>query len=141
MVACMPACASFSRFVATKTDFLPTVKARIASARSSVNKLVKSPSGSRDTTKLNGQELPVSEHPAATAGRYWKIKNIFPTEKNRRPPQITANDRLSTLRTGRLSVFGTSDVEWPSPVGADEKIEAMSCLHENGQPPPAVPHG
>ncbi|KAL8926161.1 MAG: hypothetical protein Q9208_003064 [Pyrenodesmia sp. 3 TL-2023] len=141
MVACMPACASFFRFFATKTDFLRAVKARIASARSSVSKPVKSPSGSQDTTKPNSQELPVTEIPAATVGRYWKIKNVFPTEKNHRPPQITANDRLSTLPTGRLGLLGTSHCEWPSPVGAGEKIEATRCSHENGQPPPAVPHG
>ncbi|KAI4130645.1 MAG: hypothetical protein LQ338_001622 [Usnochroma carphineum] len=141
MVACMPACASFFRFFAAKTDFFPALKAHISLAWSSVSKLVKTPSGPRNTTGPDNQVLPTGNLTPASAGRYWRVKNVSSSEKDDFPPQITANNQSGTLRTGRLSVFGTGSEDWTAPGRANKEEDATRSSHDVEEPPPAIPHG
>ncbi|KAL2037841.1 hypothetical protein N7G274_009315 [Stereocaulon virgatum] len=95
MVACMPACASFSRHFLYKYEIISSIKSRLFASRSSK----KGPSGP-ETSTTAPSALTIDPR---LRGKYWRIKNAF--SNGDRAPHITRNQQQSRmLRTGELDV-------------------------------------
>ena len=99
MVACMPACASFSRHFLYKYEIISSIKSQLAGSRSSKKKIPK-PSKSHSSTTAPSS----SDRDPRPGGRYWRIKNAFSNGNG--APQITMDKQQSRmLKTGDFDVI------------------------------------
>ncbi|KAL8678562.1 MAG: hypothetical protein Q9186_005107 [Xanthomendoza sp. 1 TL-2023] len=141
MVACMPACASFRRFFSSKSEFLSALKIRLLSVRSSLSRGGRSSSNTKDSSNamnMVGAGEPQLKSGTSTkqAGRYWKLKNGSPSEKNSLPPQITANkERSPSLASARLST-----TDWSLASGHVKKSENLGSSQEDEETLSSSPH-
>ena len=104
MVACMPACASFSRYFLGKSGIISTIRSRLSSPRNSRHRTKFSQS--RATILVSTPASESEEDPGSGRGNYWKIKNPFSKGKDGAAPQITMNQQRShVLQTGEFRVF------------------------------------
>ena len=95
MVACMPACASFSRHFLYKYEIISSINSRLFASRSSK----KGPLGPETSTTAPS----ASTGDPRPGGKYWRIKNAFSNGNG--SPQITRNQQQSRmLRTGEFDV-------------------------------------
>ena len=138
MVACMPACACFSRyFFANHSPMSLVKKSRFSSPRSSRHRRF---SHSRASTMVASAGRP-SESFGDTANSkasYWKIKNPFHNGGDNAAPQITMNDKRSrVLQTGDFDVFNDSKGFDKAEPGS---IELQTPLSEGGKGSPMAPY-
>ncbi|KAL2047262.1 hypothetical protein N7G274_001281 [Stereocaulon virgatum] len=103
MVACMPACASFSRFILGKVEIVSMIRSRLS--YSGHRKRKTRFSQSRASTLVSNQESQ-SEDEQVIGKNYWKTKNVLSKGKDDLPPQITMNQHRShVLQSGDFRVF------------------------------------
>jgi hypothetical protein len=107
MVACMPACASFSRYCFHRFEIISSIKSHLSSSRSRSRKEKLSEPQSTATAPAGS----LIEGPIRHGDKYWRIKNPFSNGSGRddAPPQITMNKQQSrVLQTGDFDVFDNS---------------------------------
>ena len=103
MVACMPACASFSRYFFGKLEIVSTIKSRLSSSRHGKRRTKFSQS--KAITVVSNQTSEPDED-RGSGWNSWKIKNAFFKGKDDVAPQITMNQQRSqVLQTGDFRVF------------------------------------
>lgn len=123
MVACMPACASFSRFFYTKFGIFSSIRSRLWSSKGSKQK-----SSNPKPTTTTSSVPSGSKGDRAGGGNYWRLKNPFSNARDGTPPQITFNKQQSRiLQSGDFNVF---DDDKSSPSLTETKRSGSTELKE-----------
>lgn len=131
MVACMPACAAFSRHFLTKYGVLSTIRSRFSTSKEGPSKTSKS--SATATTASVDSSGPIGTAPVRTDGRYWSVDySSMQPRGGDRPPQILPNKRQSRfLQSGDLDVFEDEGSPHRSSVRSEQTaVEAGGPIFE-----------
>ncbi|CAD6577266.1 MAG: hypothetical protein ASARMPREDX12_008289 [Alectoria sarmentosa] len=137
MVACMPACASFSRHIITKFGIVSYIKSRISSWKSSKLKSL-NPKPISTASDIPSR----SSGDPAGGGNYWTLKIPFSSTGDGAPPHITFNKQQSrVLHSGDFHVFDDEKGSLAlTEMQRKRSIELKEPSLERKQASTAVPH-
>lgn len=137
MVACMPACASFSRFFFTKFGILSTIKSRLSSSK-----------GSKQNLSMPKPVTPASNPPSGSQGdpagwgKYWRLQSPFsntrdgtspPNSFNKQQPGVLQSDDFNVFDDSKRSPFLTETKK-------NESVELKEQSFEREQASANVPY-
>ena len=105
MVACMPACASFSRHFLTKYGVISTIRSRFSSSNEGSSKSVKPSATPIINSNILSETTEVGRK--RSDGRYWSVDYAYSQDQGSdKAPQILPNKTQSRfIESGDLNVF------------------------------------
>ncbi|CAF9916812.1 MAG: hypothetical protein ALECFALPRED_010874 [Alectoria fallacina] len=137
MVACMPACASFSRHIITKSGIVSYIKSRISSSKNNKSKSL------HPKPITTAADIPSrSTGDPAGGGNYWTLKSPFSSTRDGAPPHITFNKQQSrVLHSGDFKVFGDETGSLAlTEMQRNGSVELKEPSFERKQASTALPH-